>query len=256
LHEPCPADISGETLKERDWLISAHDEEKRRQGVAAVKRSLDLAHTLGVGVIVVHCGNVQNDLSQERRLRSLYEAGLTGSEEYARLKADMVQARCALAEARLAAVKKSLRELLEYAAPLGIRLGLENRYHYMDIPLQDELEELLELAGADRLGFIYDVGHAQALDGLGFFPHAAWLERYASRMFGAHLHDVQGVQDHFAPGLGEIDYPRIAPYLPRDAFRTLELHHNNSSEQVAAGLRYLAARGCVHPLEDKEIPDA
>ena len=256
LHEPCPADISVETLKERDWLISAHDEEKRRQGVAAVKRSLDLAQALGAGVIVVHCGNVQNDLSQERRLRSLYDAGLTGSEEYARLKAEMVQARSNLAEARLAAVKKSLRELLEYAAPLGIRLGLENRYHYMDIPIQDELGELLELAGADRLGFIYDVGHAQALDGLGFFPHAAWLERYASRMFGAHLHDVQGVQDHFAPGLGEIDYLRIAPYLPQGAFRTLELHHNNSSEQVAAGLRHLAARGCVHPLENKENPDA
>ena len=93
-----------------------------------------------------------------------------------------------------------------YAGRFGIRLGLENRYHYMDIPTPDELEQLLELAGPDRLGFIYDVGHAQALDRLGFFPHEEWLKRFASRMIGAHLHDVIGVNDHHAPGLGEIDF--------------------------------------------------
>ena len=38
LHEPCPADVSLDTLKARDWLISAADEENRRQGVAAVRR--------------------------------------------------------------------------------------------------------------------------------------------------------------------------------------------------------------------------
>ena len=256
VHEPCPADIAVETLKARDWMISSEDEEKRQQGVLSIMRSIDLAHGLGVGVIVVHCGNVQADTSQENHLRALFEAGLSGSEEYQSIKAEMEQSRAARIGPRLEAVKKSLVELLAYAGRFGIRLGLENRYHYMDIPSPDELEQLLELADPGRLGFIYDVGHAQAMDRLGFYPHEAWLRRYTSRMLGAHLHDVIGVTDHYAPGLGEIDFAHIAPYLPATAFRTLELHPKITPEQVHAGLRLLAAQGCVHPLETKEKSDA
>jgi HAD superfamily hydrolase (TIGR01549 family) len=256
IHEPCPADIPVDTLKARDWLISSEDEEKRHHGVLSVKRSIDLAQRLGAGVIVVHCGNVNNDMAPENRLRALYNAGLSGSEEYQTIKAEMEQTRAALAGPRLEAVKKSLAELLEYAGRFGIRLGLENRYHYMDIPNLDELGQLLELAGPDRLGFIYDAGHAQALDRLGFFPHEEWLKRYAPRIIGAHLHDVIGVQDHQAPGLGELDFGHIAAYVPPTAFRTLELHPKNTPEQVQASLRFLAAHGCVHPLEIQEKSDA
>ena len=88
IHEPCPADISVETLKARDWMISAEDEEKRQQGVLSIMHSIDLAHTLGVGVIVVHCGNVQADTFQENRLRAFFEVGLSGSEEYQVIKAE------------------------------------------------------------------------------------------------------------------------------------------------------------------------
>jgi HAD superfamily hydrolase (TIGR01549 family) len=251
LHEPCPADIPVDTLKARDWLISSEDDEQRQQGVLSVKRSIDLAHGLGVGVIVVHSGNVNNDLAPENRLRALYNAGLSASDEYQAIKAEMERTRLALVGPRLEAVKKSLVELLEYAGHYHIRLGLENRYHFMDIPSPDELEQLPELADPGCLGFIYDVGHAQAMDRLGFYPHEAWLRRYASRMLGAHLHDVIGVTDHYAPGLGEIDFAHLAPYLPATAFRTLELHPKNTPEQVHAGLRYLAAHGCVHPLENQ-----
>jgi len=258
IHEPCPANISVDTLKTRDWLISSADEEKRQQGVQAVRHSIDLAHQLGVDVIVVHSGNVQNDLSLENRLRSLYDAGLSGAAEYQAVKTHMEQLRAAYAGPRLEAAKKSLVELLEYAAPFGIRLGLENRYHYMDIPILDEMEQLLELGAPEQLGFIYDVGHALALDRLGFFPHQEWLKRYAPRLFGAHLHDVIGVKDHYAPGLGEVDFASIAAYIPPTAFRTLELHPKNTPEQVHASLRFLAAHGCVHSLEnpDQEKSDA
>ena len=58
----------------------------------------------------------------------------------------------------------------------GLRLGLENRYHFFDLPSPDEMEELLSLASPDRLGFVYDVGHAQALDRLGFYD-GSYLHR-------------------------------------------------------------------------------
>jgi sugar phosphate isomerase/epimerase len=105
--------------------------------------------------------------------------------------------------------------------------------------------ELLALAGPDQLGFVYDVGHAQALDRLGFFSHEEWLRRYSSRMIEVHLHDVKGVTDHLAPGLGEVDFDMVASYLPEDAIRTFELQVVNTPEQVRAGLRFLAEHGCI-----------
>ena len=245
VHEPCPADISTEELKERDWLISSPDEERRRRGVESIRHSVDLAGRLGLPVIVVHSGMVSNDLEPEKKLRKLFEAGETDSENYRSIKQELVEFRRGLIGSCLAAVRKSLLELLDYAAPYNLRLGLENRYHYFDIPSPDEMEELLSLAGPDRLGFVYDVGHAQALDRLGFYRHEEWLRRFSSRMIEVHLHDVQGVSDHLAPGLGEIDFDMVASYLPPDAIRTLELQPTNTAEQVKAGLDCLHRHGCI-----------
>ncbi len=149
----------------------------------------------------------------------------------------------------LESVRKSLRELLEYARPLGVRLGIENRYHYSDIPTQDEMEGILAMAGPDQLGFIYDVGHAQTQDRLGFYPHEQWLKRYASRMIGTHIHDVIGIHDHRAPGLGEVDFQMVAGYLPKDAFRTIEVLSFNTPEQIKAGMQILVDTGCVSLIE-------
>lgn len=249
VHEPCPADVSTDQLKERDWLISSPDEANRRRGVESIQRSIDLATRLGVSTIVVHCGVVSLDLSEEKKLRALAEKhhddNYRSLPEYGRIRRNMDAVRAALIEPRFAAVKRSLQELLNYARPRHIRLGLENRYHYYDIPSPDEMAELLALAGPDELGVIYDIGHAQALDRLGFYPRAEWLQRFGGRIIEAHLHDVQGVNDHFAPGLGEVDYSLLAEYLPEDAIRTFEVHWNNTPEQVLAGLKHLKERGIV-----------
>lgn len=124
-------------------------------------------------------------------------------------------------------------------------MGLENRYHYMDILTLDEMKFLLELAGPEQLGFWYDVGHAQTLDRLGFFPHEEWLKRYAGRIVGIHLHDVVGINDHDASGNGEVDFARIAGFLPADAIHTLELKSSITTEQVKKSLRFLAHKGCI-----------
>ena len=251
LHEPCPADISTNELKKRDWLISSPDKENRIRGMEAIKRSIDLARQLQAGVIVVHCGMVSNDLSAEKELRRLFDAGKTETDEYLELKQHMAKRRADLIGPCFKAVKESLLELLDYAAPSGIRLGLENRYHYFDIPSLIEMGDLLALAGPDQLGFIYDVGHAQTMDRLGFFRHEDWLRCYASRIIEVHLHDVIGINDHYAPGLGEVNFRMLASYFPEDALRTLELQAINSPEQIRAGLKYLEEIGCIKRMTEK-----
>ncbi|MHC1739811.1 MAG: HAD-IA family hydrolase [Anaerolineaceae bacterium] len=246
IHEPCPADIPMETLVKKDWQVSSIIEENRLKGVIAVKRSIDLASKMGIPVIVIHLGNIHTmDVSLEKRLRKLHEAGLYDSAEFTEVKSEMIRTRQTLAPLGMESLKKSLTELLAYAIPLGVKLGLENRSHYREFPNPDELEILLGLADPDQVGFIYDVGHAQHLSRLGFYQYDEWLKRFSQRIFGTHLHDVIGLNDHFAAGLGEVNYEEIATYLPENAFRTCEFLDSNSPEQVQAGIQYLFIHKCV-----------
>jgi len=242
IHEPCPADIPLATLKERNWLISAPDEEKRREGVAAVRRSIDLAHKLGAQVVIVHPGRVDMDPALEAALVNLYHEGRSDQPEYARAKKRLETVRATQAGVNMRSVRRSLVQLAEYAAQMGVRLGLENRYHYYEIPLPDELDDLLDLGCGEVVGYWHDVGHAQVLQHLGFHTHKEWLDRFAGRMIGVHLHDVVGLKDHLAAGLGQVDWDMVARYLPVSALRTCEFRALSSPQEVVAGVKWLAEK--------------
>ena len=245
IHEPCPADISTSALKDRNWLISAPDEDDRQRGVAATRRSIDLAHELGAQVVIVHPGRVDNSEDLEKTVRGMYKQGASGDRAYVRARDQLAAARAAQAETNMRSVRRSVMEIAEYAARTGVRLGLENRYHYHEIPLPDELDELLNMGCGDVVGYWHDVGHAQALESLGFGTHEEWLRRFAQRIIGVHLHDIVGLEDHLAAGLGHLDWELVARYLPKDALRTCEFQTCNSPQQVIAGVRLLVEKGCV-----------
>jgi sugar phosphate isomerase/epimerase len=244
IHEPCPADLAAPVLKERNWLVSAPDEEDRRRGVAAIRRSIDLAHQLGVPAVIVHPGRVDIDPAYESALVKLYKAGKVDRPEYAQAMERFLAARAAQAPTNMRSVRRSLIELAEYATRMGVRLALENRFHCSEIPLPDDLDELLDLGCGPVIGYWHDVGHAQVLQHLGLGSHEEWLRRFAERIIGVHLHDVVGLSDHMAAGLGQIDWNMVASYLPAGAQHTCEFQSSNSPEQVAAGLKWLIAKGC------------
>jgi sugar phosphate isomerase/epimerase len=207
--------------------------------VVAMERSVDLARELGAGAVIVHPGRVDLDPALEFRLVALYREGKAATPEYGAARERLMAARAARAGANMRAVRRSLLELAEYAAPRGVRLGLENRYHYFEIPLPDELDELLDLGCGDALGYWHDVGHAQVLEHLGFGSQEEWLRRFAGQMVGIHLHDVVGVDDHRAAGRGAVDWSLVARYLPAGALRTCEFQPSNSPADVRAALDLL-----------------
>ncbi len=244
IHEPCPADVSVGELRRRNWLVSAANEQEREHGVAAIRRSIDLAHRLGATAVIVHPGKVDIDSTPELQMMGMYRRNQSTSAEYRRAQEQLMSARAARAKTNVDAVRRSLIELAEYARPLGIRLGLENRYHYHEIPSPDELDILLGIGYEDVIGFWYDVGHAQVLDRLGFYPHEEWLKRFSSRMIGVHLHDVVGIDDHRAAGTGEVDWGMVARYVPKHALHTCEFQNNNSPQEIQAGVAFLVKQGC------------
>lgn len=245
VHEPCPADVSVSELQKRNWLISATTENERREGVNAIKRSIDLAQKFGASFVIVHPGKVDIDTKLDDPMRDLFRQGKANTPEFTQRRDEFVALRAARAPFNLSAVRQSVIELAEYAGERNIKLGLENRYYFHEIPSPDELEQLLNL-GLANVGFWYDVGHAETLAQLGFFPHQDWLRRFSSRIIGVHLHDVLGIDDHQAAGTGQIDWDMVARYVPASAHRTCEFQNFNTPDQVRAGVQWLVQKGLVN----------
>lgn len=253
IHEPCPAHRSVEDLGRQDLLISSLDQEKRKQGIEAVKRSIQLASRLEVPLVIVHPGRVNVTGDFEPLLRTLYQAGRTDTEEYRALLVSYQEERKRLAAPHLEAVKESLQELIEYASQKGVRLGLENRFYYHEIPTPDELEILLQNTPTEWVGFWYDVGHGEVLHRLGLIPQTEWLSRFSSVIVGVHLHDVKGIQDHRPAGLGTVDWQAVLPSLPPDIVATCEFQSNFSGEEIASGARFLQEHFAGNNTHRKEL---
>lgn len=248
VHDPCPALISLDDLKKNDLLVSSTDEIKRRQGVGIVKRTLELAVSLGSRSIVLHVGSIQCDRSRDRELRKLYNSGSFGTDGYELLRTDMMRHRAQYAPAQLDAVLRSMEEVIAFSRGSGVAIAIENRYRFYDIPLPDEMEQLLGLTDESWFGFQLDTGHAAALERLGLCEKDIWLRNFADRIIGVHLHDVAGINDHQVPGKGSVDFAALAAYLPENCQRTMEINARATVEELLDGMRQLTESGCIHQL--------
>jgi len=248
IHEPCPTDYAYDILKEKDIAISSLDEKKRVSAVDMIKRSVELAVRFGSRSVVIHPGSIVCDKARDYQLRELYQAGKINTPAYQALLNEAIDHRKMVVKPHLDKVMECLEEIISFAWDSGVSLGLENRYRYYDIPLPDEMALLLDLCKEEWYGFQYDVGHAQALHVLGFVDHFEWLKRFSERMIGVHLHDVRGINDHQPPGMGDMNFAEIAPYIPVQAQRTLEIGPKISLEQISAGLEILAKSGCIQKM--------
>jgi sugar phosphate isomerase/epimerase len=239
IHAPCPANPGP-----WDYLASL-DEGKRKQAVAQAKDTIALAQEFQAPVVVLHMGKAAVDPSLERRLRDLYNEGRKDTQEYEDTKRWLVEARAGAQTQNLAAAARSLAEISQYTQKTSVKLGLENRYYYYEVPNLKEMSTLLTSSDPATVFYWHDTGHAQNQENLGFTRHEEWLKAFGSRMVGVHLHDIVGLRDHCVAGTGEMDWPMIASYLPSQAIRTCEFDWPYSEEEIAAGVEYLRQVGCL-----------
>lgn len=246
LHNPCPTGATGHGLSHADLLLSALYEDERRLAVDVAKGTIDLAARLVAQAVVLHMGTVKDADGFMQRLVSMFgQAALT--QEYQDTRAELEALRMAMAEPYVAAAERSLSELHAHAAENGIKLGLENRYHVEEIPSLAEMERLLGRYHDGVVGYWHDVGHAEVQARLGFAPHRQWLEWFGERVVGMHVHDVNGLVDHWSPGDGTVDWGMIAgARLPEDLTVVCEVDSTrNSEESIARVPAFLQKIGLV-----------
>jgi sugar phosphate isomerase/epimerase len=225
------------------YRISSLDEEERKKAVEYIKRTIDTAKKVSAEAVIIHAGKVELDENYGSRLIQLFNENKSNSRDYNDLKEEFFRLRKTRSSPYLEAVIKSLKEILPYALENNIKIGLEPRYYPEEIPNFEEIKYLLENFENKGLYYWHDVGHAEVNERLGIMLHSAFLQEFSKYMIGIHLHDIRGLEDHFAPFSGDFDFSKIFPFLSNRIIRVLEVHPKVSTTQIKEALDKLSVRG-------------
>jgi sugar phosphate isomerase/epimerase len=245
IHAPAPrVEVNG--APNSSLNLASIDEDERRLAIEHTKGSIERAEAAGARFVVVHLGGVGNAMfDAELRMRKLYDSGTRDGPEMEALRDEVRAQRVEMAPPYLGAARRTLEELVAFGQPRGVALGIENRLHHHEIPLPHEGLSLLEPYAPDVAGYWHAVGHAEVQARLGYVEKTAWLDMLGPRALGAHLHDVDGIGDHRAPGYGDVEWAYIARGLPAGALRVFEIQPEQTPERVSGAIAFLRERGVV-----------
>jgi sugar phosphate isomerase/epimerase len=250
LHNPTPRVRAHNDRLSDDLNLAGLDQDERAAAVALARATVDHAARAGARYMVVHLGGIETDgkdqaFEPERRLRRLFDAGTRDGDEVEALRRQAHEMRREGASRNLPQARRSLAEIAEHAAARGVAIGLESRYHYHEFPSIEEMHELLADYQNSVAGFWIDVGHVEVMDRLGLVPKYRWLDELGERCIGAHVHDVDGLADHRAPGLGDVDWSYIARGLPAGVPRVFEINQKMPEQAVAGAVPFLRERSVL-----------
>jgi sugar phosphate isomerase/epimerase len=244
VHNYCPLP-EGYTKEQATSLFqpASLDEDERRLAIKHSIISLQVAADLGAQVVVFHLGQVDMD-PEESTLVKYFQQGEVFSEEANAFRKTKLLERSHKASPHLQALLHTLDRINNEAVKLGIYIGVENRYHYHQIPFADEFDLLFSEFHGGSLRYWHDCGHAELNHRLGFLNHETdLLARYQELLVGFHIHDINGLKDHKAPGQGNMDFSLIAKFQKSHMLKILEVHQPATAEQIRDGVRLLQQAG-------------
>jgi len=241
---PLPEIIPKEEASGDALRLSAEDKEERELAVKYTIRTIQNAHELEVPVVVLHLGKVEMDPETER-LFELYDNREDNPSEWEEFVNRKLRERERKKTKFLDAVFFSLDKLLKEAEKLQVFLGVENRYHFHEVPDFEEIGKILKEFEGSNVRYWHDTGHAHACECLGGRLQREYLEAYAPMMIGIHLHDAKGYDDHYAPGQGEVDFDMVKSLLPERITRVIEVHPKVSRDDLLKGIDFLKQKGIL-----------
>jgi sugar phosphate isomerase/epimerase len=244
LHNYCPFPaIKPHTPPGGDYFkLSSPDLEERRSAVKWTTRTIENANDLQAGAVVLHCGAIEMD-SRHLDVYRMFRQGLGESQIYRDLLATDLQIREQRKAPHMDALLFSLDRLLPLAAKHGVTLGLQNRYHYFQLPDRAELDLILNEFKGAPVGYWHDTGHAHVFESLGIISQQALLDAFTQQLAGIHVHDALGLNDHLAPGTGDIDFTPLRPYLKEGCPVVIELAPGTPPGEVQDAVTHLRAMG-------------
>lgn len=220
------------------YRLMSPDEGERRQAVDATRQTIQYAERFGAKAVVLHCGAVPMNAELDRLYR-FYRRGKIATTDARHFVEEKLDHLARLRAPFIDGLKRSLEMLLTAADAAGIRLGLENRFHYYELPGYTDFRTLFDEFEGSPIGYWHDVGHAHAQEELGMIPEGGLLKICGDALIGIHLHDAVGIDDHLPPGTGDIDFNDLRPYIQPDTLLVLELRPGTPDRDIEKGIEYI-----------------
>ncbi len=223
------------------FLLSSPDRQERRDAIRFTTKTIETAAKLGAAAVVLHCGVVEMN-HEMHVLYQFFEMNRLGSKEAQTFIRDKLKERDRLKPKHINSLLSSIDHLATIADERGVLLGLENRYHYHELPGFDDFSVIFDTFKGAPIGYWHDTGHAHANETLGLIPKKALLHQYADQLIGVHLHDAVGLYDHIPPGSGEIDFTALKSFLKAETLKVMEIRPGIPASDVSDGLQYVRER--------------
>ena len=248
VHNFCPLPTGITTAAPNLFMPSSGDSREADQWLRHTKRTIDFAAQVGARVVVLHLGQTEFFwLTPGNKLKA-----------YARKHPDsdpvQDEAHRAVVDAALARMRKrmppywartktNIELILAHAAERGVKLGIENREKFEELPLDADFPEYLRTMSVPGVaGYWHDTGHAHIKQQMGLIDHAAQLEANAESTLGFHLHDTDASgRDHQPLGKGNIDFEMVSRFWRPEHLLTLEFSPRLTPEEIVASRELVEA---------------
>jgi len=232
LHNFCPLPVEVLHASPDCYQFSSPHGKERERALKHTFQTIDFAERLGAPFIVMHLGEVPMNPVTDSLIK-LIRKGEQFSRKYVREKIRAIEKREAISAEYLERVKECLKRVVEHAATKKVKLAIEGRRGYEEIPSERELPVLLNELDSPQLGYWHDFGHLQIKQNLAFVDHEEWLRKIGSRTFGCHVQDcIWPAQDHQPPFTGEVDLAKLVPLLPKDCAWVWEMSPRKTAEEI------------------------
>jgi sugar phosphate isomerase/epimerase len=244
LHNFCPLPVEITRPSPDCYQFSSHRESERERAIKLTFQTIDFAKRLGAPLIVLHLGSVPIDHYTDQLVEMAAAGEPLSSRKYVKLKLKAIQQREKKVPLYLQRAREALLRIVDYAGHNGIKLGIEGRHGYEEIPSETELSALLDEINVPQVvGYWHDFGHIQVKENLGFVDHAQWLAHISPRMFGGHLHDTEWPgKDHRAPFTGGIDFDKLIPLIPNPTLLVWEMGPRRKTGEIAESFQKWKAK--------------
>jgi sugar phosphate isomerase/epimerase len=247
-HNFCPLPTGITQAAPNIFEPSAGERREHDQWLRQTKRSIDFGAQMNARVLVMHLGSVQFFIGNPADKLDAYAERhpgvvLADDPKYQKL----LEAALKKLRNRMPPywdrVKLSIEKVRAYAAEHGVALGFENREAFEELPLDSDFEVLIGgLKQPHTAGYWHDAGHAELKERMGLLKHREHLEKYASRLIGFHLHDVDAHgHDHQPIGDGSIDFKMVSSFWKPHHLLVLEFSPRISVDGVKRSKKRIEA---------------
>ncbi|MES2475186.1 MAG: sugar phosphate isomerase/epimerase [Verrucomicrobiota bacterium] len=221
------------------YEFTSHRPFDRQRAMDMTLRTLEIAAEFKAHYLVLHMGSVPlKSKDWTKPLTQTVAAGGQRDPDFIKRKLEFVRKREKIGPLYLHRAIEALETLAERAAEAGVKLAVESRSRFEDMPTEREMMAVqTHFADHPAVGYWHDFGHVQLKHNLGLLDHVEWLEKVSPHLIGGHVHDVQWpARDHRTPFSGTLDYAALLKHFPANCPLIWELSPTREAAEIRAAL--------------------